>query len=132
MASRSLLDLRDDVRLMAVAMEKECAKVGIDLLIYCTWRSKAEQAVEYAKGRTAPGKIVTNAKPGQSKHNAVNRRSEPASLAFDCVPIINGKAVWDSKNPIWQKVGEIGESVGLEWAGRWKTFKEFPHFQAKE
>jgi peptidoglycan L-alanyl-D-glutamate endopeptidase CwlK len=27
------------------------------------------------------------------------------------------------------QIGKIGESCGLEWAGNWKTFKEFPHFQ---
>jgi peptidoglycan L-alanyl-D-glutamate endopeptidase CwlK len=30
---------------------------------------------------------------------------------------------------LWNKIGTIGESVGLEWAGRWKRFREFPHFQ---
>jgi len=30
---------------------------------------------------------------------------------------------------VWKRVGEIGEKVGLEWAGRWTTFREYPHFQ---
>jgi len=32
-------------------------------------RTWAEQDALYAQGRTAPGKIVTNAKAGQSYHN---------------------------------------------------------------
>jgi peptidoglycan L-alanyl-D-glutamate endopeptidase CwlK len=42
--------------------------------------------------------------------------------------LVNGKAVWDDQT-IWKQVGEIGKSCGLEWAGDWKTFKEYPHFQ---
>jgi len=30
---------------------------------------------------------------------------------------------------LWQRVGECGELVGLEWAGRWTSFREYPHFQ---
>lgn len=29
----------------------------------------------------------------------------------------------------WQKVGEVGESLGLEWGGRWQGFVDRPHFQ---
>ena len=50
-------------------------------------------------------------------------------LAYDVVPLINGKPCWDIKNPVWLKVGELGKKNGLEWAGDWKTFKEYPHFQ---
>jgi peptidoglycan L-alanyl-D-glutamate endopeptidase CwlK len=47
----------------------------------------------------------------------------------DVVPVRNGKPVWDSKDPVWQTVGRLGKAAGLEWAGDWKRFKEFPHFQ---
>jgi len=30
---------------------------------------------------------------------------------------------------LFTKCGEIAEAVGLEWAGRWKTFKELAHCQ---
>ncbi|MFM8939774.1 MAG: M15 family metallopeptidase [Phenylobacterium sp.] len=26
-------------------------------------------------------------------------------------------------------MGELGEAMGLEWAGRWTRFREYPHFQ---
>jgi len=121
MASRKIEDLHPKVMEKAKDFLAKCAEQGIDVLIYCTYRSQAEQAELYAIGRTTPGKIVTNAKPGYSYHNW--------GLAFDCVPLINGKPMWDSKNPMWQKLGELGKSVGLEWAGDWKKFKEYPHFQ---
>lgn len=104
---------------------------GIDVLVTCTWRSPAEQAALYAQGRTAPGRIVTNAKPGQSMHN-VTVQGLPASLAFDVVPMRHGKPVWAAKDPLWLEVGRLGEEAGLEWAGRWRRFKEYPHFQHPE
>jgi len=30
---------------------------------------------------------------------------------------------------LFTKCGEIAESVGLEWAGRWTKFKEMAHCQ---
>jgi peptidoglycan LD-endopeptidase CwlK len=130
MASRDLADLRQDVREMAEKHVSACAAEGIQLLIYCTFRSDREQAIEYAKGRTTPGRIVTNAKPGQSKHNHMED-SKPASLAYDCIPLINGKAQWDN-TALVNKVGILGESVGLAWAGRWRgKLRESVHFERK-
>lgn len=101
-----------------------CKLAGIDVMVTCTYRSIEEQNKLYAQGRTAPGKKVTNAKGGQSMHNY--------RLAFDVVPLRYGKPVWGTTGDdlkLWQKIGEIGKAVGLEWAGEWKTFREFPHFQ---
>ena len=73
----------------------------------------------YAKGRTASGNIVTNARCGESWHNF--------GLAVDVVEIKNGKALW--KNDNWQLIGSIGKKMGFEWGGDWKNFKDLPHFQ---
>lgn len=126
--SRSIDDLHPSVRVLANRFLMMAKLAGIDLLVTCTWRSHDEQAALYAQGRTAPGRIVTRAKPGQSMHNfTVN--GDAASLAIDVVPLRHGKPVWDANDPLWQQVGELGEKAGLEWAGRWKRFREFPHFQ---
>jgi peptidoglycan L-alanyl-D-glutamate endopeptidase CwlK len=124
MTSRSLFDLHPDVRDMAAAHIAACKAQGIDLLVTSTYRSTAEQNALYAQGRTKPGKKVTNAKGGQSFHNH--------RLAYDVVPLRNGKPVWGTTGEdgkLWQRVGELGEGAGLEWAGRWTKFREFPHFQ---
>ncbi len=124
MTSRSLFDLHPDVRDMAAAHIAACKAQGIDLLVTSTYRSTAEQNALYAQGRTKPGKKVTNAKGGQSFHNH--------RLAYDVVPLRNGKPVWGTTGEdgkLWQRVGELGEAAGLEWAGRWTKFREFPHFQ---
>lgn len=129
MASRRLEDLHPTIKTKAELHRALCAAEGIDLLIYCTYRSNKEQAKEYAKGRTAPGKIVTYAKPGQSKHNNTEG-GKPAALAYDAVPLVNGKPAWNDAK-LLQRMGELGELAGLEWAGRWKRFKETVHFQGQ-
>ena len=140
MASRSLNDLLPVVREKAHRFTSECEKQGIELLVYCTYRSSDEQTALYVQGREplpvvntlreraglppitdSANRIATKARAGSSYHEY--------RCAFDCVPLEAGKPVWDDKHPLWQKIGEIGKSCGLEWAGDWKTFKEFPHFQ---
>lgn len=131
MASRSMGDLHPDIRHLAYRFISTCTDRGIDVIITCTYRDGAEQDALYAIGRTAPGRRVTNARAGQSLHNTTIK-GLPASLAFDVVPLRGGKPVWGTTGDdgeLWRRVGEIGESCGLEWAGRWTRFREFPHFQ---
>jgi peptidoglycan L-alanyl-D-glutamate endopeptidase CwlK len=126
--SRSLNDLHPAMQPMAAEFLNNCKTAGIDLLVTCTWRSGAEQDALYAQGRTTPGRIVTRAKAGQSRHNHT-LAGRPASLALDVVPLRLGKPVWAASDAIWQDVGRIGKACGLEWAGEWKRMREFPHFQ---
>ena len=129
--SRDLKHLRQNVKEKAEELLKKASAIGIDLLVTCTYRSNEEQATLYAIGRTAKGRVVTNALPGESKHNNMEG-GVPASLAFDVVPLVAGKPMWDASNPVWQVVGSLGESVGLKWAGRWRRMKEFPHFEVEK
>lgn len=153
MASRRLEDLVPEVQAMAKDHILRCADAGFELLIYCTLRDGHEQARLYrqsrtkeqvqkkmdqltAKGFPALAKIlkdvgpqksgpkVTNAGPGESFHQ-YNR-------AYDCVPVLQGKPIWGTAGEgaaIWDKVGKLGKKCGLEWAGDWTSFREFPHFQ---
>jgi peptidoglycan L-alanyl-D-glutamate endopeptidase CwlK len=101
-----------------------------------TFRTFAEQDALYAQGRTKPGKIVTNAKGGQSYHNY--------GLAIDIALLVdkdgNGtfeSASWDTKTDFdgdrksdWQEIVAIFKRYGWEWGGDWK-FVDAPHFQKK-
>lgn len=118
--SRSLSDLNPKVAAMCSEFINRCKAQHIDILITSTYRDAESQNALYAQGRTAPGKKVTNAKGGQSYHNW--------KVAFDFCPIVNGKPNWNDV-ALYTKCGEIAEGVGLEWAGRWKTFKELAHCQ---
>ena len=124
MASRSLDDLRPEVRPLVDAFLAACAAATppIDVLVTCTLRSTAEQAALYAQGRSTPGHIVTDAPAGRSAHNY--------GLALDVVPMVNGKPDWNGRDPVWQQLGVLGQAAGLEWAGEpGFPFPEMPHFQ---
>lgn len=89
-----------------------------------TWE---EQAKIYAQGRTAPGKIVTNARPGYSNHNY--------GIAVDMGVFKDGKYL-DSSKPseaeaFHRKAAIIAEKYNIEWGGSWKSFKDYPHFEYK-
>lgn len=88
-------------------------------------RTYEQQNAEYAKGRTAPGPVVTNAPGGFSSHNF--------GLAVDLAPGVIGSSVW---RPDWnwadwdfQLVIASCKAVGLAWGGDWKTMKgDYDHF----
>lgn len=119
--SRRLEDLRAPFRLRAENWRRACIAAGIDVLVYCTLRSNEEQARLYAQGRTAPGAIVTYARPGESAHNH--------GLALDFVPLVGGKPSWRAGSPEYVKAIELAEAEGMESASRWKRFREYPHLQ---
>lgn len=119
--SRSLDDLLPAVKERVERFIASAKEQGIDILVTSTYRDNESQNALYAQGRTTAGRIVTNAKAGQSFHNF--------RCAVDVVPLVNGKPQWDVADPIWKTVGELGKKEGLEWAGEWVKFTEFPHFQ---
>lgn len=118
--SRDIRQLRREVRDRAHSMIERCMEAKIDIIVTSTYRDLEAQDALFAQGRTQPGRIVTNARGGESFHNY--------GVAFDVVPVVGGKAIWNDAG-LWLRIGEIGESVGLEWAGRWVRFREMPHFQ---
>lgn len=117
--SRKVSDLLPVVQAKAKAFIAKAKAAGIDVILTSTYRDRESQAALYNQGRTAPGRIVTNARPGQSYHQY--------RVAFDFVPVVNGKAAWNDL-ALFRRLGEMGESLGLEWGGRWK-FRDLPHLQ---
>lgn len=107
---------------MAQAAFADAAREGVSVMVVQGLRTFAEQQRLFNQGRTTPGSIVTNARPGQSYHNF--------GLAFDFVVVRNGQAVWDQNHRDWRRFVEICKGHGFEWGGDWRTFKDFPHLQA--
>ncbi|HEU4888864.1 MAG TPA: M15 family metallopeptidase [Thermoanaerobaculia bacterium] len=83
-------------------------------------RTYAEQDAIYAQGRTTPGKIVTNAKGGQSNHNF--------AIAWDIGIFVKGKYLPES--PFYKAAATVAlaATVGVEWGGHWKK-PDRPHYQ---
>jgi peptidoglycan LD-endopeptidase CwlK len=121
MPSRKISDLRPAFGAKCVRVLEACKAKGVELMVTCTLRTMDEQAELYAQGRTAPGHIVTNAKPGASAHNY--------GLAMDVVPVVNHKLEWDVNAPEWQVYADAVRAEGLQWGGDFTGLKDFPHCQ---
>jgi len=132
MSSRDIRDLCPELQCLFHKFDARMKELNVQYIVTCTYRSKIEQDALYAQGRTKPGKKVTNARGGQSRHNAVDSKNNPASEAFDIAIMVNGKPEWSGKNEGWKVAGRVGESLGLEWGGSFKTLKDLPHFQTKK
>jgi len=122
--SRKISDLALSLQPICRAFRQRCKAASVPVAIISTYRDDEYQEYLYSQGRTRPGSIVTNAHGGQSPHNK--------RFAFDFCPVINGKCAW-GRNDLFQICGEIAESLGLEWAGRWTgSLKESGHCQLKQ
>jgi peptidoglycan LD-endopeptidase CwlK len=111
--------LHPAIRERARSFIAAAAQQGIFLRITDGVRTFDEQSALYAKGRTEPGSIVTNANAGESYHNY--------GLAIDVVEIKDGKGLYE--NPNWDKIAAIGKSFGFKWGGDFKSIRDLPHFE---
>ena len=103
---------------------------GATLRPYDGYRTHQEQADVYARGRTKPGPIITNARPGQSKHTL--------GMAVDVVIQCNGRDRWDVKVDCdgsgvsdYEELGRLAEGRGLVWGGRWRQLPDPGHLETK-
>lgn len=127
---RDVKQLHPDLQKKVQQLITACAKQGITIGIGECVRTVAEQDALYAKGRTTLGNIVTNCKG--SSYSSMHQWG----VAFDFYLKMDvdgdGQISDDSYNDatgLFGKVGKIGQSIGLEWGGSWKSFKDKPHFQ---
>ena len=123
--SRDIEDLTEETQEAYWNFDAAMQEAGIDYIVTCTYRSQAEQDALYAQGRTKPGKKVTWTR--NSKHKS--------RTAFDIAILVNGKILWNPDLDAdgdgvaeYTEAGELGESVGLTWGGRWDS-PDAPHFQ---
>jgi peptidoglycan L-alanyl-D-glutamate endopeptidase CwlK len=106
---------REFMALVVPLMQKH----GVDVKIISGLRTFAEQDALYAKGRTAAGPKVTNARAGFSNHNF--------GTAWD-IGLFKGKS-YLAESPLYKEVGVAARSLGLNWGGDWKSFKDLPHYE---
>ena len=117
-----------DERLHVLAVEayKDCP---LDFIITHGHRTVKEQQDLFAKGRTAPGRIVTNCDGinKKSKHNLF------PSLAFDfAVKLADGEITWDEHYylNVGNHIKNTAKKLGIEitWGGDWR-YKDYPHIE---
>ncbi|SHN11054.1 peptidoglycan L-alanyl-D-glutamate endopeptidase CwlK [Duganella sacchari] len=106
--------------LMAFRIMKE--KYGYDMALLEGYRSPERQNT-----LAAMGSGVTNAAAFQSWHQY--------GLAADCAFLRDGKLVISERDPWamrgYQLYGEVAESLGLTWGGRWKMM-DFGHTELRQ
>ena len=118
--SRRLDDLHPAMRGKAVELIARCIEAGIMIAIVDTLRTADEHQENLKKGTSW----------------TLNSR-HLVGKAIDVAPWFEwrlygaDKLNWDASDPVWQKIGDIGEKLGLRWGGRWKQ-KDMGHFEIVE
>lgn len=103
------------------AVIADLAASGISVEVVQGLRTFEEQDALFAKGRTEPGPIVTQARGGESNHNF--------GLAADLCPFTGGQPDWNAPVDVWAAIGTTAIAHGLDWGGQWKKFIDKPHVQ---
>ena len=123
---RGIDKLHPELQMAVNKFLEECKKQGLDVCITETLRTHEEQEKLYAKGRTEPGKIVTNCRGYQSPHCW--------GIAFD---FCRNKKGWeyDNTDGFFERVGNIAKTIfdnteyDLFWGGDFRTFVDKPHIE---
>ena len=110
-------------------LKKLCADNGITIRITECLRTVSEQDALYAKGRTKPGSKVTNCqgKSYSSVHQWVVAFDYVIDQDTDKDGDVDIRDLYNVK--LMNVVGKLGQSIGLEWGGSWKSIVDKPHFQ---
>jgi peptidoglycan L-alanyl-D-glutamate endopeptidase CwlK len=154
---KRLSRLIPSVRKMAERFLRLCEGNGVSVVVTETLRSFERQAYLYRAGRSTEAitaqaealrrqgktrfaEILLDVPPNPSNQVVTWTLTSPhlAGVAFDVVVVMDGKPYWGPRNEssdeqklfqdTWRRVGEWGESVGLEWGGKWRK-PDMPHFQ---
>lgn len=113
MIDRSLGSLNPIVRSRVLDFQYLINKHKLKAEVFETYRGQRRQEELLEQGKS-------KAKFGHSYHNY--------GLAVDIVFKDNrGNWTWNSDQ--WERLGQIGKSLGFEWGGDWKGFVDCPHFQ---
>lgn len=107
-----MLGLLPPVDALAQELLKRAQAAGIPVRVTEGFRSPERQKQVLQAGTSL-------AEPGWSFHQY--------GLAFDVVPLayISMKN-WNPSGPLWTTLGEIGESLGLRWGGRFAPSVKLP------
>lgn len=116
--SKKLDDLSPLVKRIMIEFLARLAEAGIPVMIIETIRTQEQHEKNLASG-----------------HSWVTHSKHLDGLAIDICPYEvytlapgGDKLQWNSDDPVWQKIGLIGEGLGLKWGGRWAQ-KDMGHLE---
>lgn len=113
--ARDITQLHPQLQEAVKRIKQEFPELGVGECV----RTVEEQNALYAKGRTVPGSIVTNAKGStySSQHQW--------GIAVDF--FYNQKGKEYSDKAWFEKVGTYAKSISLGWGGDWTSSVDMPH-----
>lgn len=100
----------------------EASSMGLDFYCISGFRSYSEQNSLYEHGRTTPGKIITNAKGGESSHNF----GIAVDVALDSSTDRGLQPMWNADD--YEPLRALSLKHGLVWGGTWKI-RDCAHIQ---
>ena len=110
---------------------------GVPVMIVSTGRSIEEHQQNLANGTswTALSRHLPRALriPNLPTTDPNYLKSDAIDLAPYETWLAHGpdKVSWDAADPAWKILGELGESVGLKWGGRWVKTPDWGHLEWK-
>jgi D-alanyl-D-alanine dipeptidase len=119
--SDKLIGVHPDLAKAVQAMQLAMLALGFELRVTDGLRTTEQQQALYAKGRTAPGSIVTKADGVRVRSNHQSGR------AVDCCFVVGGQPSWAESHP-WALYGAMARALGLRWGGDWQT-PDRPHLE---
>lgn len=144
---RDVAALTPSMQVKARALVNALKAAGIAHTIIETLRTMDTQKAYFAQGREpldivnekrriaglAPISVYENKRIITKTLNSRHLDGE----AFDLVPLDrDSRPWWKAPDSVWLLIGSLGESVGLEWGGRWGQAEgrlgwDCPHFQER-
>lgn len=139
---KDIYSLKPQVAKKAEQFIQICAERDVPVFITETMRLPEIQMLYYLQGRIDRKNIQPYNKLRKlfglwevSQTEALNKvitwtldSNHMTGNAFDFCPMKDGKLDWNASADTWEKCGEIAESLGFVWGGRW-TPKDMPHVE---
>ncbi len=129
-----LIGVHPELVLKLMKIFAAMALMGHPMFVVSGVRSDEEQKRLYQLGRTKPGNVVTNidgiTKRSNHQVNKLTNYGHAVDCAFINDPNTPIDETWDLKQP-WSLYGELAETTGLTWGGRWKTLVDLPHIELR-
>jgi len=118
---------------LVAVMEAAIKDSPVDFTIIEGVRTQEIQQKLYAKGRTAPGVIVTNADGIRAK-SSHQVKDDGYGYAVDLYPYYNGNVQVNDVARLRLIAAHIKNvankmKIKIIWGGDWITIKDYPHFE---
>lgn len=112
-------------------------ELGFHVVVTDGVRTTAQQQALYAKGRTAPGAMVTNADGVDRRSNhqphtdGLGHAVDIAFMQDTGTPLVltDDTPTWDTRRYPFDLLGAMARSQGCVWGGDWKSIHDLPHIE---